>query len=152
MLAPVEDIRHLIHGIHIDRHVALTIFSQLASSDAEHSPFANDLFFIIQSLEQHAIGMERKDYFGFPNDFSRSLQCVEDGPIRHMALTGGGKAAVKRHLITIGIRITVVKDLSRLLRSHGMATRRANTYFVDVFDCFHSGYKDNHKPPFFKSI
>jgi len=65
--------------------------------------------------------MEREHHFGFPDDFGRGLQCVEDGPVGHVAFAGGGEAAVERHLEAGGVGIAFVENGGGLLRAHGVA-------------------------------
>ncbi len=77
---------------------------------------------LVEGLETHPVGMKRQDDFRFPDDFSRGLQSIENGPVGHVAFARSGQATIKCHLERGSMRIAIVEDGGGFLRTHGVAT------------------------------
>ena len=119
-------------------HRGLTLFGQCSATDTEDGPLIGLLAFGIESDELHAIGVEREEHFGLPHDGRALLtQHIEDGLVGHVSLAGSGQATIECYLEAVGPGITVEKLGSGIAWTHRVAARRAVSYAVELFQCFH---------------
>ena len=98
------------------------LVGESASADTEHRPGVYGAAVGAKSFEFHAVGVEFKEYIGFPHDFHFSFlrQGVDDCLIGILALRA------------------FQKDACCAFRTHRVAARRPVAYAVDLFYRIHS--------------
>ena len=92
-VAPRLDLGNRRHGVDALRGFEARGFvGQGSAADAEDRPRIDHLA-PLEPFEEHAVGVERKDYVGFPDDLGRShrFEHRADGHIRQVALARGGQ-------------------------------------------------------------
>lgn len=92
---------------------------QRSAADAVNGPAVDD-FLAAQALEQHAVGVERRDDVGAPDDFGRGVgrHRREDGLVGKVAPACGGERTVERHAVRFGAGAAPQKEFGGLFGPH----------------------------------
>ena len=96
-VTPLEDVADVRHFVDFALCLLVEMLvGESASADAEHRPGVYGAAVGAKSFEFHAVGVEFKEYIGFPHDFHFSFlrQGVDDCLVGKVAASGGGEASV----------------------------------------------------------
>ena len=124
VVAPLLDFGDVRQFVHLGacRHL-LTFFEDVA---AAHRVVGSRAYFkpiCVVGMKSHCVWVERQEHVAAPLNFgwSHRRKHVDDGFVGHVALAGGGKRAIKCHLVARHAAVQRQKFLCRAFWSHGVA-------------------------------
>ena len=119
ILAPRHDVLDLVHLIDIaasSEHVAFCLaFRKCTAAYAIYRPLVASV-----SCELHAVGMERQEDLGLPDDvhWGYFTEHIDDGYIGHVTFSSGSETTVKSNFEALGLGMALGVDTCCIVWSH----------------------------------
>ena len=109
-----------------------------AAAHAVHFPAAGYVAVAVLRFKQHAVGMPGHAFFRFPDYFTALFaQCGCNGPVGQVAFACGCQTFIQGHAEPCGFGVLLRKKTCGVLRSHGVAGRRAGADAVKLCYAVH---------------